>query len=208
MVSVVSPSVPASLPANRQLHHPRANMLAYLPVEFRRPAQTSLVLLLRDSRAFAETPCRLLPVALPLLITLSIMTRSPLRPEEVRRTIEGYFAERQAELLPSGEQTKRGKRFSWCGEVLEFFTEGLAARVALQGITFSKSFPGPFHLMDEDRSTNGDHVRRFWTTALEHGCPIARLCTYFFHRHDRVSLPQPPQVMAYPPDYHEPEVLQ
>ncbi len=137
------------------------------------------------------------------------MTRSvPCTPEEVSRTIEAYIAERQAELLPSGEQTRGGRRLSWCGDTLEFFTEGLAEHLASDGITFSKSFPGPFRLMDEDRLPNGDHIRRFWTVALLHGCPIARLCTYFFHRHDRVSLPQPPRVMAYPPDYPEPEVQQ
>jgi len=133
---------------------------------------------------------------------------TPLTPEHLSRTIEDYFAERQAELLPSGEQTKDGRRFSWCGELLEFLTEGLAERLAPIGITFSKSFPGPFRLMDEDQLANGDHVRRFWTVALEHGCPIARLCTYFFHRHDIVPLPQPPRVVAYPPDQPGPEVVE
>jgi hypothetical protein len=131
--------------------------------------------------------------------------RSPLTPECVRRTIEEYFAERQAEILPSGEQTKDGRTFSWCGDVLEFFTEGLAERLAPQGITFSKSFPGPLRLMDEDRLESGIHVRRFFTVALEHGRPIARLCTYFFHRHDRVTLPHLPKVVAYPPDHPAPE---
>lgn len=130
---------------------------------------------------------------------------TPLTPEYVCRTIEEYFATRQAELLPSGEQTRDGRRFSWCGDLLEFFTEGLAERLAAKGITFSKSFPGPFRLMDEDQAANGDHVRRFWTTVLSHGCPIARLCTYFFHRHDRVTLPQLPKVVAYPPDHPDPE---
>lgn len=133
---------------------------------------------------------------------------TPLTPEHLSRTIEDYFAERQAELLPSGEQTKDGRRFSWCGELLEFLIEGLAERLAPIGITFSKSFPGPFRLMDEDQLANGDHVRRFWTVALEHGCPIARLCTYFFHRHDIVPLPQPPRVVAYPPDQPGPEVVE
>lgn len=128
-----------------------------------------------------------------------------LTPEYVCRTIEEHFATRQAELLPSGEQTKDGRRFSWCGDLLEFFTEGLAERLAASGITFSKSFPGPFRLWDEEQSANGEHVRRFWTTALSQGCPIARLCTYFFHRHDRVTLPQLPKVVAYPPDHPDPE---
>jgi hypothetical protein len=131
--------------------------------------------------------------------------RHPLTPEHLSQTIEAYFAERQAAILPSGEQTTDGKRLSWCGEVLEYLTEGLAERLAARGITFSKAFPGPFRLMDEDQLTDGRHVRRFWTVALDHGCPIARLCTIFFHRHDRVTLPQPPQVIAYPPDHPEPD---
>ena len=128
-----------------------------------------------------------------------------LTPEYVCRTIEEHFIARQAELLPSGEQAKDGRRFSWCGDLLEFLTEGLTERLAARGITFSKCFPGPFRLLDEEQSANGDHVRRFWTTALSHGCPIARLCTYFFHRHDRVPLPQLPRVIAYPPDHPNPE---
>ena len=131
--------------------------------------------------------------------------RTPLTPERLSRTIEDYFAERQTKLLPSGEQTKDGKRFSWCGDVLEFLTDGLAERLSASGITFSKSFPGPFRLMDEEQLAGGNHVRRFWTMALDHGCPIARLCTHFFHRHDQVPLPQPPQVVAYPPDHPETE---
>jgi len=145
----------------------------------------------------------------PSLLSVSAMDhRTPLTPEYLSHTIEGYFAERQAELLPSGEQTKDGKQFSWCGDVLEFLTEGLVEHLAARGITFSKSFPGPFRLMDEEQLANGDHVRRFWTMALNHGCPIARLCTYFFHRHDQVPLPHPPQVVAFPPDHPEPEAAE
>ena len=143
-----------------------------------------------------------------LLYTSGMDHRTSFTPEDISRTIEDYFAERQAELLPSGEQTKDGKRFSWCGDVLEFLTDGLTERLAAQGITFSKSFPGPFRLMDEEQLAGGDHVRRFWTMALNHGCPIARLCTYFFHRHDQVPLPYPPQVVAFPPDHPEPEAAE
>lgn len=132
----------------------------------------------------------------------------PLTAERLCRTIEDYFAERQAELLPSGEQAKDGRTFSWCGDVLEFLTEGLEKHLAQNGITFTKPFPGPFQLMDEDQSTDGNHVRRFWTIALDHGCPLARLCTYFFHRHDQVALPQPPQVVSFPLDHSEPEATQ
>lgn len=131
--------------------------------------------------------------------------RTALTPEDIRHRIEAYLEERHAELLSSGEATKDGTRFSWCGDVLEFLIEGLTKRLADQGITFSKSFPGPFRLMDEDQSPTGDHVRRFWTTALDHGCPIARLCTSFFHRHDRVTLPRLPTITTYPHNHQEPE---
>jgi hypothetical protein len=133
---------------------------------------------------------------------------TPLTPDHLRRTIEDYFAERQTELLPSGEQTKDGRRFSWCGDVLEFLTEGLVEHLATQSITFSKSFPGPFRLMDEEQLADGNHMRQFWTMALDHGCPVARLCTYFFHRHDQVPLPRLPQIVAYPPNHPKPETVE
>ncbi|MDO9117457.1 MAG: hypothetical protein Q7U39_05845 [Nitrospira sp.] len=145
-------------------------------------------------------------LALSLLYIGGMKQHLPVTPEHLSRTIEAYFAERQAAILPSGEQTTDGKQLSWCGEVLEYLTEGLAERLAGRGITFSKAFPGPFRLMDEDQMADGQHVRRFWTMALDHGCPIARLCTIFFHRHDNVTLPQPPRVMAYPPDHPEPHM--
>ncbi len=144
----------------------------------------------------------------PALCLSDMNQHRPLTPECLSRTIEDYFAERQASLLPSGEQTKDGKRFSWCGDVLEFLTDGLAERLAARGITFTKSFPGPFRLMDEEQLEDGNHIRRFWTIALDHHCPIARLCTYFYHRHDQVPLPRPPQVIAYPPNYPETEAAE
>jgi len=131
--------------------------------------------------------------------------RTALTPDDIRHTIEAYFVERHAELLSSGEATRDGRQFLWCGDVLDFLIDGLTEHLAAQGITFSKSFPGPFRLMDEDQSSTGDHVRRFWTTALKHGCPIARLCTSFFHRHDRITLPCLPTITAYPHDHQEPD---
>lgn len=128
-------------------------------------------------------------------------SHNPVRPEQLSQTIEDYFAERQAALLPSGEHTQEKQAFSWCGEVLEYLTEGLAERLAAQGITFNQPFPGPFRLMDEDQLPDGRHIRRFWTTVLVHGCPIARLCTYFVHRHDQVPLPQLPHVVAFPANH-------
>jgi hypothetical protein len=70
------------------------------------------------------------------------------------------------------------------------------------GITFAHPFPGPLRLMDEVQRADGQHVRRFLTVALHHGCPIARICTFFFHRHDQISLPQAPLVMAFTPNRH------
>ncbi len=121
-------------------------------------------------------------------------------PESLSREIQAYVAERQSQLLPSGEASRDGRRFSWCGDILDFLTEGLAERFAPMGITFANPFPGPLRLMDEVQRADGQHVRRFWTVALHHGCPIARICTFFFHRHDQISLPQAPLVMAFTPN--------
>jgi hypothetical protein len=133
---------------------------------------------------------------------------NPVRPDQISQTIEDYFAERQSNLLPCGAQTKDGRTFSWCGEVLEYLTEELTERLAARGITFNHPFPGPFRLMDEDQLADGRHVRRFWTTVLAQGCPIARLCTYFVHRHDQVSLPQLPHVVAFPADHPDQEATE
>jgi hypothetical protein len=124
-------------------------------------------------------------------------------PESVSLDLQEYLAERQAKILPSGDQSLDGRRFTWCGDVLDFLIEGLVERFAARGITFTKPFPGPFRLMDEDQEADGRHVRRFWTVALSHGCPIAKLCTLFFHRHDQVALPEQPQVVGFPPDHQE-----
>ncbi len=121
-------------------------------------------------------------------------------PQVVSDEIQAYVAERQSELLASGDASRDGRRFSWCGDILDFLTEGLAERLAARGITFTNTFPGPLRLMDEDQQPNGQHVRRFWTVALHHGCPIARICTLFFHRHDQVNLPRTPLVIAYAPN--------
>lgn len=122
-------------------------------------------------------------------------------PDVVSQEVQTYLNERQGEILPSGDQAKDGRRFSWCGEVLDFLTEGLNERLRARGITFTASFPGPFRLMDEDQQPDGRHIRRFWTVALSQGCPVAKLCTHFFHRHDQVTLPQPPRVVGFPPDH-------
>jgi hypothetical protein len=132
--------------------------------------------------------------------------QSQMTPETVGQAVKDYLAARQAEMLPSGDSDAHGRRFGWCGDVLEFLVEGLGERLSAIGITFTNPFPGPFRLLDEDQQPNGEHVRRFWTTALSRGCPIARLCTFFFHRHDQTAIPRLPLVVAFPPDYQEEEV--
>ena len=127
---------------------------------------------------------------------------SPLTPDTVGREIQAYIEERQRQLLPPGETTREGHRFTWCGDILDFLTDGLAERLAPMGITFTPPFPGPLSLMDEVQRPDGQHVRRFWTVALHRGCPIARICTFFFHRHDQISLPQAPLVMGFAPNYN------
>lgn len=126
-------------------------------------------------------------------------------PQTLEDEIQAHVAERQRELLASGEASRDGRRFSWCGDILDFLMEGLAERLAARGITFTSALPGPLRLMDEDQQPNGQHVRRFWTIALHRGCPIARICTLFFHRHDQVKLPQTPRVVAYAPDSQDHE---
>ncbi len=134
---------------------------------------------------------------------MSDMSSTAIRPtpESVTREIEAHVAERQRQLTPSGEASSDGRRFSWCGDILDFLTEGLAERFAPMGITFSTPFPGPLRLLDEVQQPDGQHVRRFWTVALHQGCPIARICTLFFHRHDQIRLPQTPLVMAFAPNH-------
>lgn len=124
-------------------------------------------------------------------------------PESVGQAAQDYLDERRAQIVSSGDGTKSGRRFTWCGDVLEFLVEGLSERFAASGITFQSTFPGPFRLWDEDQQPDGEHVRRFWTVALLRGCPIAKLCTFFFHRHDRTAIPKPPRVVAFPADFHE-----
>ncbi|MFO0765196.1 MAG: hypothetical protein U0231_00055 [Nitrospiraceae bacterium] len=133
---------------------------------------------------------RAIPSRHPPCFSLSLQNRSNPTPDWISHEIRLYLTARENELLPSGEGTKDGRRFGWCGDVFDFLCEGLAERLAGHNITFAAAFPGPFRLLDEDQQPNGQHIRRFWTTALHQGCPIARLCTYFFHRH---------QVIVWPP---------
>jgi hypothetical protein len=34
---------------------------------------------------------------------------------------------------------------------------------------------------------------------------VGMICTFFFHRHDRIELPKPQRVLAFPPDRRDPE---
>ncbi|GKS59140.1 hypothetical protein YTPLAS18_26670 [Nitrospira sp.] len=138
--------------------------------------------------------------ALSVLSPRFMHTKALSSPNDVRHIVAEYLKERRAHILPSGQGSQDGRVFSWCGEVLDFLVEGIGERLAVHGIAFTSPFPGPFRLWDEERNQDGTHVRRFWTTALAHGSPIARLCTLFFHRHDQVRIPAPPHVIAYPID--------
>jgi len=123
-------------------------------------------------------------------------------PESVAQTIQAYLDERHTQL-DHDQQAEQPRAFTWCGDVFDFLIEGLAERLAAHGIHFSSPFPGPFRLWDEEQRPDGEHVRRFWTTALRRGCPVAKLCTMFFHRHDTAALPRTPQVVAYPADHRD-----
>lgn len=160
----------------------------------------------RHFNVFANTNSPPLPLA-PSLLVFSYMepsTPAP-TPQSLGDEIQAYVVERQSKLLASGEASRDGRRFSWCGDILDFLAEGLDEKLAARDITFTNAFPGPLRLMDEEQEPNGQHVRRFWTIALHRGCPIARICTLFFHRHDQVKLPQPPRVVAYALDHQDGE---
>lgn len=129
--------------------------------------------------------------------------RAYLTPEGISEAVRSYVEARLSLVAPAGDWTRCNGRFTWCGDVLEFLVEGLERHVAQQGFTFREPFPGPIRLWDEDQHPDGEHVRRFWTVAVDKasGRPIARLCTLFFHRHDSVALPRSPQIVAFPPDF-------
>ncbi len=124
-------------------------------------------------------------------------------PEAVSGALQDYLQKRWDQLVPTGERTRHGHRFTWCGEVLEFLTEGVTEYLASLGLECLWPYPGPFRLWDEDQHPDGEHVRRFWAVVVEHETrhPVAKLCTVFYHRHDRVAVPRPPRVEGFPPDY-------
>lgn len=118
---------------------------------------------------------------------------------------EDFFSERRRELHPARQQTKDRRLLSRCRNVLKFLAEKLSEHLAKQGVIFTKCFHDPLRLMGEERLTDGTHIRRVGTTAINHGCLLARHCTYFFHRHDQVPLPQTHRVANFPLHHSEPE---
>ncbi len=119
-------------------------------------------------------------------------------PERIADIVKAYLDQRADQLEPAGDGARSGRRFAWCGDVLDFLTDGIEDHVTEQGFTFRGSYPGPLRLWDEDQQPDGEHARRFWAVAFEckTGRPVANVCTVFFHRHDRVALPRAPLVLA------------
>jgi hypothetical protein len=116
----------------------------------------------------------------PAFLSYMNASISRLTAETVGYEIQAYIAERQTKLLPSGEGSKDGRRFSWCGEILDFLAEGLVERFAARGITFADSFPGPVRLMDEDQHPDGQHVRRFGRSPCTTAAPSPGSAPIFF----------------------------
>lgn len=135
-----------------------------------------------------------------MLSAAGMEKQSPPHAVTIEQAVEGHLHRRLAEIMSPGGPISHAKRFSWCGELLDYLAQGVDEKLADMGITLQDPYPGPMNLLDEDQHPDGSHVRRFWTVALKHGCPIAKLCTIFFHRHDRIDLPKPPRVVALPPD--------
>ncbi len=133
------------------------------------------------------------------------MSKKPpkITPAILSREVETHLEQRLEEVAPHGDWSRCDQQFAWCGDLFDFLVEGVEQRVSQLGVTFREAYPGPLRLWDEDQAADGTHVRRFWTVALERGCPIAKLCTFFFHRHDTAVLPRPPQVVAFPPDHRD-----
>lgn len=123
----------------------------------------------------------------------------PLEPESIGQAVQDHLHRRLAEAMSQDGAIRRPNRFAWCSDLFDYLTHGVEEMLAGMGITLEDPYPGPMNLLDEDQHADGCHVRRFWTVALRQGCPVAVLCTQFFHRHDRIDLPEPPHVVAFPP---------
>ncbi len=124
--------------------------------------------------------------------------RPPSSPEQISDIVKAYLDQRAGQIEPAGDRARPGHRFAWCGDVLDFLTDGIEDHVTAQGFTFRGRYPGPLRLWDEDQQPDGEHARRFWSVAFDclTGRPLANVCTVFFHRHDRVALPRAPLVVA------------
>lgn len=137
----------------------------------------------------------------PSLLTYDCVSsqRPAASPEQISGIVKAYLDQRAGLITSSGDGSLSGRRFAWCGEVLDFLAEGIEDHVAPRGLTFRGVYPGPLRLWDEDREPDGEHARRFWSMAFERasGRPLAHVCTVFFHRHDRVALPRAPLVLAF-----------
>ncbi len=125
----------------------------------------------------------------------------PLTPQAITDAVQKFLDGRLAQVVPSEDWSWCEARFSWCGDLFDFLVEGLEDHTRSLGFRFEDPFPGPIRLWDEDQQADGEHLRRFWTTAVDisTGRPLAKLCTVFSHRHDRVALPRPPKVRAFSP---------
>ena len=123
----------------------------------------------------------------------------------ISEVVQRYLEKRAMIIMSAEDQSFSGFEFTWCGEVLDFLIEGLEDHVQQlgMGLDFQPAFPGPLRLWDEDQQPDGLHVRRYWTTAIDTKShqPIAKLCTFFFHRHDTTAIPQLPQVVGFPPNF-------
>ena len=122
-------------------------------------------------------------------------------PQEIAYLIQQYLDTQLAGVVSNNDWSWCEQHFTWCGELLDYLIEGLESHTRTLGFGFQDPFPGPFRLWDEDQFPNGDHVRRFWTTALHNSskCPLAIIHTTFHHRHDRIALPHPIQVQGLDP---------
>ena len=128
-----------------------------------------------------------------------------LTPAMISEVVQKYLEKRAMMLMSDEDQSSTARKFTWCGEVLDFLIEGIDDHVQElgMGLVFQPAFPGPLRLWDEDQQPDGVHVRRYWTTAIDAKShqPIGKFCTFFFHRHDTTSIPQIPRVVGFPPNF-------
>lgn len=152
-------------------------------------------------RLHIDDPVLVVVVSLMLLDSDMASQKHKPTSEQVGKALQAFLDERYLLVAAQVDQPDHSGRFAWCGDVLDYLVQGLDRALARLGITFHDPYPGPMRLWDEDQDGDGQHVRRFWTTALYRNCPVAKVCTLFFHRHDRLMPPRTPKVLAFPPDH-------